>query len=271
MARRRLRSRIALLGPTAVGERLSERREVRRARRLLEAARAGTPACYLPTDEPEPLVSVCIPTYLRDVALLERAVRAALAQSYRRLEVLVVSDVGDARLSPVVAAFDDPRLRFVDVGPPPPARPGRGVYRRHPTGHAKRNAALDLARGAWIAPSDDDDEMAVDHVESLLHAARAHQAELAYSQARVERAPGVWTVVGAAPLRRGAIVQGTVLYARALRFLRYRSTAWKVREWDDWNLYRRMERIGVRITFLERVTYTHYLEAPQRAAEEPSA
>jgi hypothetical protein len=267
MARPRLRSRIALLGPTATFERLSERREVRRARRLLDAARAGATACYLPTDEPEPLVSVCIPTNLRDPALLHRAVGAALAQSYPRIEVLVVSDVGESRIAPVKRAISDARVRFVDVEPSPPLQSGRNVYRRFSGSYAKRNVALELAEGSWIAPSDDDDEMATDHVESLLRAARACQAELVYSQARMERAPGDWFVAGHAPLERRGVVHGTVLYSAALRFVQYRRTAWKVREFDDWNFLRRMQRIGVRIQFLEQVTYTHYLEGPQRAAE----
>ena len=106
--------------------------------------------------------------------------------------------------------------------------------------------------------------MESDHVASLLRAAREQEAELVYSQARVERAPGSWVVIGRRPLARGGIVQGTVLYTAALRFVSYRPSCWRVREWDDWNLFRRMQRIGVRIGFLEQVTYTHHLEAPQR-------
>jgi hypothetical protein len=80
----------------------------------------------------------------------------------------------------------------------------------------------------------------------------------------VERIPDTWEIVGCSPLQRGGIVQGSVLYSAGLRFVQYRPTCWKVREWDDWNLFRRMQRIGVRIAFLEQVTYAHHLEAPKR-------
>ena len=263
-ALRRVRWRLAAFGPTALQERLGEWLEVRECRRLLAQARAGTDACFLPTDREDPLVSVCIPTLVRDRQLLLRAVRAALAQTHRNIEVIVVGD-GDAdALESIATELDDPRVRAVTVAPIPSSRAGRGIYGRHPSGGAKRNVALALAQGAWIAPSDDDDVMEPDHVESLLRAAREQQAEFVFSQARKERAPGAWVVVGRLPLVRGDIVQGTVLYSAALRFVQYRPTCWKVMEWDDWNLVRRMQRIGVRIGFLEQVTYTHHLEAPQR-------
>ncbi len=263
-ALRRARWRLATFLPGALSERLDEWLEVRDCRRLLEDARADRSAPPASTGGDVPLVSVCIPTYVRDRELLLRAVRAALAQTHPRIEVIVVSDDGTGALDDVAGELDDPRVRAVTVEPIRSIRARRGVYGRHPSGCAKRNVALALARGEWIAPSDDDDVMEPDHVASLLRAAREQGAELVYSQARVERAPGSWTVIGRRPLARGGIVQGTVLYAAALRFVPYRPSCWRVREWDDWNLFRRMQRIGVRIGFLEQVTYTHHVEAPQR-------
>ena len=263
-ALRRVRWRLATFVPGALGERLDEWLEVRDCRRLLEAARADPGASSLPAAGSAPLVSVCIPTFVRDRELLLRAVRAALAQTHPRIEVIVVSDDDDGALDSVADELDDPRVRAVSIAPFPSIRAPRGIYGRHPSGCVKRNVALALARGEWIAPSDDDDVMEPDHVESLLRAARDQGVELVYSQARVERAPGSWQVIGRRPLARGGIVQGTALYSAMLRFVPYRPTCWKVREWDDWNLFRRMQRIGVRIGFLEQVTYTHHLEAPQR-------
>ena len=263
-ALRRARWRLATFFPGALSERLDEWLEVRDGRRLLQEARADGTASPPSTDGDVPLVSVCIPTYVRDRELLLRAVRAALAQTHPRIEVIVVSDDGTGALDGVAGELDDPRVRAVTVEPIPSTRARRGIYGRHPSGCAKRNVALALARGEWIAPSDDDDVMEPDHVASLLRAAREQEAELVYSQARVERAPGSWIVIGRRPLARGGIVQGTVLYTAALRFVPYRPSCWRVREWDDWNLFRRMQRIGVRIGFLEQVTYTHHLEAPQR-------
>jgi glycosyltransferase involved in cell wall biosynthesis len=128
------------------------------------------------------------------------------------------------------------------------------------------NVGNALAEGAWIAPLDDDDEFTEDHVERLVAEARLRQLEMIYSKARYERTPGTWIEIGGEPLRRGNISHGTVLYSSGLRFLRYSSTCWKRGEPADWNMWRRMRAIGVRIGFLNAVTFTQYLGAQERAA-----
>jgi glycosyltransferase involved in cell wall biosynthesis len=138
------------------------------------------------------------------------------------------------------------------------------MHRWMVAGAVPMNVGLALARGAWIAPCDDDDELSPDHVEVLLGAARARRLEMVYSKARRETAPGAWGVVGSEPLRHGRITHGSVLYSLGLRFMRHGATSWKLNEPSDWNLWKRMRRIGVRIGFLDRVTYTHYLEAYRR-------
>src|SRR5687767_11816256 len=85
-ALRRARWRLATFSPGALSERLDEWLEVRDCRHLLQEARADRTAWPPSTDGDVPLVSVCIPTYVRDRELLLRAVRAALAQTHPRIE-----------------------------------------------------------------------------------------------------------------------------------------------------------------------------------------
>ncbi len=40
-----------------------------------------------------------------------------------------------------------------------------------------------------------------------------------------------------------------------------------MREPSDWNLWKRMDRIGVKMGFCDHLTYIHYLGAVRRAAE----
>lgn len=128
------------------------------------------------------------------------------------------------------------------------------------------NAALFLARGEWIAPCDDDDEFTDDHVELLLGHAQRQRLEMVYSKAQWEVSPGVWTEVGATPLQWGNFTHGSLLYSAGLRFMLHSNTAWKVGWPADWELVRRMQRIGVRIGFLDQVTYRHYAESLQRGS-----
>ena len=96
----------------------------------------------------EPRVSVVIPTRGRP-DLVVRAVRSALAQSLREIEVVVVADGPDDATTRALRTLDDPRL-VVEVLPQ-----SRGVG-------AARNAGVRIARGRWIAFLDDDDEWASD-------------------------------------------------------------------------------------------------------------
>jgi len=72
----------------------------------------------------EPLVSVIIPA--RDEAhIIERTVRAFLAQTYANLEVIVVNDRSTDRTGDIVRSIDDDRLTVIDGVEPPPGWLGK--------------------------------------------------------------------------------------------------------------------------------------------------
>ena len=91
-----------------------------------------------------PLVSVVIPTYKRPTDL-QRAVRTALAQTMRDIEILVVIEPDDSEALPALTAFNDERIRPVMS----PAKRGPGIA---------RDIGVDFSTATWIAFLDDDDE-----------------------------------------------------------------------------------------------------------------
>lgn len=237
---------------------LRQRDERRRLTPMLAEQRRISPIVWVP--ESPPLVTVRIATYNRGRLVAERAIASAQAQTHSNLEILVVGDHCDAETEQAVRSVRDPRVRFENL-PERGRYPDRAEWRWMVAGAAPMNRALQLAKGDWIAPLDDDDEFTTDHVEALLDACRSGDLEFAYGMAEMEVGGGGWAAVGSWPLRHGSIIHAAVLYASRLRLFLHEIEAWRVNEPGDWNLWARMRRCGVRMGFLEKVVCRHYLEA----------
>ena len=235
-----------------------ERIEARHDRELLARARAGRDVCWEePDGEAEPLVTIRIATYNRSDELAAVSLPSALRQTYERIEVLVVGDRTDAATDRLMAGVKDPRVRYVNL-PRPGLYPTDPLKRWRVSGSQPMNAALLLARGAWIAPCDDDDELTDDHVEVLLAEAKRRRLEMVHSITETRFADGSYGRLGRPELTVGQVTHGSVLYSMGLRFLRYSETCYRIPEPHDWNLWRRMRDLGVRIGFCDRVTYRYF-------------
>lgn len=106
-----------------------------------------------------PLVSVIITTWGRP-RLVGRAVASALGQTVKDVEVIVVMDGPDPATHEILKSIEDARLR-VQV------REVRG-------GQASAiNAGIQLARAAWTAMLDDDDEWMPQKLETQLRTAES--------------------------------------------------------------------------------------------------
>jgi glycosyltransferase involved in cell wall biosynthesis len=91
-----------------------------------------------------PSVSVIIPTLSRP-AMLDRALRSVLAQTFQDFEILVIIDGPDAETLPAVVQSLDPRIHVI------PLIANVGLAEA-------RNVGIRHAQGRWIALLDDDDE-----------------------------------------------------------------------------------------------------------------
>jgi glycosyltransferase involved in cell wall biosynthesis len=236
--------------------------DLARARIFLQRERVARPDIW----SGEPLVSVRIPTFERPDLVVERAIASALAQTYRNIEVVVVGDGEGPATARAVEAVGDPRVRYENLR----ARPRYATFPRFfwsTAGTHAANRALDLARGSWIAPLDDDDTFTPDHVEVLLDAAREQRLEMVHSQMNV-LVGSSWTPLGRAPLAKGHVCHGSVLYSARLLGLRYDPLCWVDDDPGDWSLWKRFLALGARIGFVERVLGTHYPEHSSVSPEE---
>lgn len=91
----------------------------------------------------QPLVTVVVPTHKRP-DFLKRTMESILSQTYRNIELIVVSNGRNPANETAARSFNDPRVRYVDQdnsgGPSGP-----------------RNHGIRLAQGQYIAFCDDDD------------------------------------------------------------------------------------------------------------------
>jgi glycosyltransferase involved in cell wall biosynthesis len=241
--------------PDAAAERLRERLWQEEERQQLLLARGERDVCWTDEGVAEPKVSIRIATYNRAEELMEVALPSALNQTYENLDIIVVGDHTDEATVEAMASVRDARVRFFNL-------PAQALYPRDRHGHwlvhgsPAMNLGIELAEGSWIAPMDDDDAMTADHVEVLLREARARRLEFVWSKTLMEMPDG-WQVLGSAPLGPGATTSGAVMWSTGLRFMRMSTTCWKFGEPHDQNMWRRMYEIGVRMDFVDHITYRY--------------
>lgn len=89
-----------------------------------------------------PIVSVIIPTYNR-ADMVGSAIRSVLDQDYAAWELVVIDDGSQDGTQAVVAAFDDPRIRY--------------IYQENRKLPGARNTGIRASRGEYIALLDSDD------------------------------------------------------------------------------------------------------------------
>lgn len=224
-------------------------------RRRLEALRAD-PGYAAAWDEPDPLVTISIPTRSRPRLLAERALASAIGQSHANVEVLVVGDAAGPETAAAVAAGGDPRARFVNLTQrwerPEPERQWLTAST------LARNEAYRLARGRWLVDLDDDDALVPDAVEQLLARARADRLEVVYGELEQQEPDGVKTRLGGFPPALGRFGwQGAIVHS-GLRFFAREHIASDLGLPGDWFRMERMLRAGVRIGHLPRVTCEYF-------------
>jgi glycosyltransferase involved in cell wall biosynthesis len=108
-----------------------------------------------------PKVSVVIPTHNRP-ALIGRAIRSVLGQTYQDFEIIVVDDGVELRAEKELLSFADERIRYLQneksLGAP-----------------VSRNIGIKEARGDYIAFLDDDDEWDKTKLEKQVRALDAEE------------------------------------------------------------------------------------------------
>lgn len=186
---------------------------------------------------PAPRFSVLLPTHNR-ADVIGFAIRSMLAQSESDFELLVVGDGCTDDTAQLVAAFDDPRIRWFDL----PKAPGFG--------YANRNVVLRQARGELIGFMAHDDIVLPDHLERLGRLFAEPRVEWAYSRPLWVTTDGI-VVATATNLRNpeDAATFCRINFAPASCIVHRRSCLERAGYWPedvpargDWHLWTRIVR-----------------------------
>lgn len=208
--------------------------------------------------DPDPLVSVVIPTYDNHELLAARAIPSVLAQTYQNFEIVVVGDAAPDQARLAAESFDDPRITYFD-------RLFRGPYSDDPevrwlvAGVPPYNEAVRRARGLWIAPLDDDDAFRPHHIEQLLERAREQRLELCYGRICVQLTGGGQTTIGRFPPEHGHFnLQAAIYHAGLAKVFELELADAAFGLPYDWGICQRMMEADVRIGMVEEVAVDYY-------------
>ncbi|QRN85542.1 glycosyltransferase family 2 protein [Clostridia bacterium] len=114
----------------------------------------------------EPKISVLVPVYNTE-KLVPRCLDSILRQTYKNLEVIVVSDCSPGNITEIIQPYleADPRVRFIEH------EKNQGVF-------AARMTAFHQAKGDYIACVDSDDYLGVDFYRRLMRKAQQTGADM---------------------------------------------------------------------------------------------
>ena len=144
-----------------------------------------------------PIASIIIPAYNREKPL-KRAIKTALQQSIRDIEVIVVDDGSKDKTATVaeLCADADRRVRLI-------------CHKENRGAQAARNTGARAARGCWLAFFDSDDRLLTKSLELRLRVATMEDVDVVHSDCYVLR-KGVPQQIFGVPKLRGSIYRGVL-------------------------------------------------------------
>lgn len=200
-----------------------------------------------------PLVSIMMPTFKRAELLMNRTLPSILNQTYSNFEVIIVGDRTVDNTEALIKKLNDPKVRFFHL-PEYAKYPKDAKSRWFVGGTPPRNYGLKMARGLWIAETDDDDVFVPDHVESLLNFAERGNYEFVSGCYEREKYGKKEIIDSRGEVPRIGGIE-TIFYRSYLRLFRYNLNCWRKAYNCPQEIDRqlRMYNRGVRIGFLEKV------------------
>lgn len=194
------------------------------------------------------LVSVIIPSYFGKDLLKMYSLKSVLTQTHSNLEILIINDGPDNDTKKYLEELNDPRVIYEEIE--------RDNYNGNTWaigGARSRNYALDIAKGAYICPIDQDDFWNKTYVEEKLKNIKKCKCEFMYGRALNVGNNKVVNILGS-PFPKNPFLNGSntiphlsVIYEASLTKLKYPETG-KIA--GDYVLWKEMYKKNVNMKFL---------------------
>lgn len=148
------------------------------------------------SQDQQPLVSVIVPAYNAEATLAE-TLASIVAQSYSKLEIVIVDDGSTDRTTVIATAFTqaDPRARLLSI-----ANGGVAIA---------RNTGIAASSGAFVAPIDADDLWHPDYLEKLVRRMLEAPVPPAFAYAACRLLDPASNVIGSG---LNAMAEGKLIY-----------------------------------------------------------
>ena len=116
------------------------------------------------------LISVIIPVFKTDFALLQRCIASILGNTYKKIEILIIDDGNDTEYAKQLDIFDKENVKV--------------VHSHHKGLSAARNIGLSIAMGEYIAFIDSDDEITDCYFEEAIKMVMEYDLDIAVGGVR---------------------------------------------------------------------------------------
>jgi glycosyltransferase involved in cell wall biosynthesis len=201
-------------------------------------------------------VSIVIPTYNR-AHYLGQAIESALHQSIPDLEVIVVDDGSSDNTPEIVAAYSDPRLRYL-------RQTNQGAT-------AAFNAGVNACRGEYISILGSDDWYLADGLAPLLTEARAHPEDAVVAAGylevddagRVLREARSWEQYPSLSLETWLFWCPVLFQSALIRRDSINRVGGIRTQLQDWDLGLRLARAGYQMRWVHHLAFAYRLHPGQ--------
>ena len=198
-----------------------------------------------------PKVSICILNKDDIKTIADCLMTFTNINTYENFEIVIVGDCCTDNTAELLSKVKDSRLHFLNL-------PERGNYPKEKkalwqvAGSVPKNKALEICRGKWIAPLDDDDVFTENHIEVLLKYAQERNLEFVYGKLKIEVSPGKWREKGFVK-QEMSMQNSTTLFRGYIKLFRPDVNAWRIGLTGDYHRTIRYREAGVRIGFLNEI------------------